>query len=745
MLAIGQPSYAEIIGFVSFLGFVCVLTLILVHYSLSQQRLAALSKREAPAPRPEPTFGALSHPTKSGAEAAVAHKDVDPRIPTPLPAAPQPRFVGARLHAFIVWLLFVVLVFSAPMAWILFGQAGMPLVRLATIGVLLVALYAMVALAVMIITSKPSAANGSPPSGAMAGYDPSAHVDLVARITQRFCPRCRASLAADAPEGLCPACLMAGGLASAAAFDPASGLAATTPPSGSQPPTAGDWANLAQHFPQLEILELLGRGGMGAVYKARQKNLDRFVALKVIPPDAAKDPTFAERFAREARALARLNHPNIVTVYDFGQVGDVYYLLMEYVDGVNLRHAQQASRLQPQEALAIVPQICDALQYAHDHGVVHRDIKPENILLDRWGRVKIADFGLAKLLGKGPDDFTLTRTQQVMGTPRYMAPEQIEKPTTVDHRADIYSLGVVLYEMLTGELPIGRFQPPSHKVQIDVRIDEVVLRALEKEPERRYQRASQVKSELASAAPPAWHTPAPASKQPMTDLPVQQPFNELLAMAVCPAALRRWRQRYQQPLNELLAVAIGMVLGALSIAGGLAAGVYGLAEFSMLSGKWWGWMGAAFGGVIGGFGSMAGSYNTYRQMAGAEDLMKSPRTTWFDWTLRCYLAFGLVLLACGLAALLEGQRGIWQPLLTFAVIVVIQAGLFLVYRLLLRPAAGSYGMRAPAPDEKKPPQDSGGVSLPLVLAVALGIVLGVLLIAGGLAVGIYMLRAAPPS
>src|SRR5688500_4931999 len=106
---------------------------------------------------------------------------------------------------------------------------------------------------------------------------------------------------------------------------------------------------------------------------------------------------------------------------------------MEYVDGVNLRHAQQASRLSAPEAVAIVPQIRDALQYAHDQGVVHRDIKPENVLLDRSGRVKIADFGLAKILGKGPADFTLTRTQQVMGTPKYMAPEQIEKPTTVDH------------------------------------------------------------------------------------------------------------------------------------------------------------------------------------------------------------------------------------------------------------------------------------------------------------------------
>src|SRR2546423_3378140 len=292
---------------------------------------------------------------------------------------------------------------------------------------------------------------------------------VISRLTQRFCPRCRAPLSADSPEGLCPACLMAGGLASdvgnALRGVPSenSGLAATTPPSGSMPPAAGEWSDLAERFPQLELLELLGRGGMGSVYKARQKNLDRLVALKVIPPEAAKDPTFAERFQREARAMARLNHANIVTVYDFGQVGDLYYLLMEYVDGVNLRHALHASRLAPEEALAIVPQICDALQYAHDQGVVHRDIKPENILLDRLGRVKIADFGLAKMLGKSPENFTLTGTQQVMGTPRYMAPEQIEKPSSVDHRADIYSLGVVFYEMLTGELPMGRFQPPSQK------------------------------------------------------------------------------------------------------------------------------------------------------------------------------------------------------------------------------------------------------------------------------------------
>lgn len=265
-------------------------------------------------------------------------------------------------------------------------------------------------------------------------------------------------------------------------------------------------AELAQRFPQLEICEMIGRGGMGAVYRARQKQLNRFVALKILPTEVSESPAFAERFTREAQALAKLNHPGIVTLYEFGQADGLFYFLMEFVDGVNLRHLLEAGRLSPREALAIVPRICDALQYAHDQGIVHRDIKPENILLDRQGRVKVADFGLAKLVGTQAEpaadpgttsgSVVLTEAGEVMGTPRYMAPEQAEAPTTVDHRADIYSLGVVLYQMLTGELPEERIEPPSRKVQVDVRLDEVVLRALEKEPSRRYQQASQVRNDI---------------------------------------------------------------------------------------------------------------------------------------------------------------------------------------------------------------------------------------------------------
>ena len=320
-----------------------------------------------------------------------------------------------------------------------------------------------------------------------------------------ICQHCGKPFGAKAVQGLCPECFMKVGIGTGAVADPADDptLRAKTP--RFIPPTR---EQLAPRFPQLEILGLIGQGGMGAVYKARQQQLDRLVALKILPAEVSQDPAFAERFTREARALARLNHPNIVTVYDFGQTDGFYYFLMEFIDGTTLRHLLADRKLTPREALAIVPQICEALQYAHDQGIVHRDIKPENILTDKAGRVKIADFGLAKLVETEPQSQRLTQPREVMGTPHYMAPEQVEKPQLVDHRADIYSLGVVFYEMLTGELPLGRFAAPSRKVQVDVRLDEVVLRALEKEPERRYQQASQVRTDVETIAMTSGNTPA---------------------------------------------------------------------------------------------------------------------------------------------------------------------------------------------------------------------------------------------
>lgn len=337
-------------------------------------------------------------------------------------------------------------------------------------------------------------------------------------MTSQVCPQCGGELPAGRTEGLCPKCLLQQGLltnpptvAPTQSSDRDEGLPAFV---------AASPEELAPYFPQLEILELLGVGGMGAVYKARQASLDRLVALKVLPREVGRDPNFAERFRREARALASLNHPNIVTIHDIGQTEGLYYIIMECIDGANLRQLIHTQTLSPEQALALVPQLCDALQYAHDEGVVHRDIKPENILVDKRGRAKIADFGLAKILGDRVLDTSLTGTQQVMGTLRYMAPEQMMGARDVDHRADIYALGVVFYELLTGELPLGRFPLPSERTPCDARLDEVVLKALERERDRRYQQAQEIKTDVESisksyragtSSPPA--SPAKAAPQ----------------------------------------------------------------------------------------------------------------------------------------------------------------------------------------------------------------------------------------
>lgn len=321
------------------------------------------------------------------------------------------------------------------------------------------------------------------------------------------CPRCLRPVPADAVGGACPACLLAAGFFSQPVA-PASELDDPPPPI----------AELAPEFPSLEIFELLGRGGMGAVYKARQRDLDRFVALKILRPGLDTDPTFAARFTDEARALARLNHPGIVTLHEFGRSpAGRYFIVMEFVDGMNLRQLLAAGRISPREALAVVPPLCDALQYAHDRGLVHRDIKPENLLVDRLGRVKIADFGLARIAAADPaassaqggdglpgcpsGPASLTFAGELMGTPAYMAPEQRERPAEVDHRADLYALGVVFYQMLTGELPApGQLLPPSRRVRLDVRLDEIVLRALERDPALRYSAASELKTRVETVA-----------------------------------------------------------------------------------------------------------------------------------------------------------------------------------------------------------------------------------------------------
>ncbi|MEL6108138.1 MAG: protein kinase [Planctomycetota bacterium] len=314
----------------------------------------------------------------------------------------------------------------------------------------------------------------------------------------------------------CPRCLLR------PPWDTQAPMAITLGPGQSfVPPTVEE---LREHLEAYEVQALIGQGGMGAVYLGRQKSLDRDVAIKILPPEIAERKGFRDRFGAEGRALAKLNHPNIVSVFDYGEAGPYAMLVMELVEGANLREVMRQGRLSQTEALEIIPQLCDALTYAHEEGVVHRDIKPENLLFDARGRLKITDFGLAKLVaGKSPEPSQGTSvtptdemetTQNIVGTLHYMAPEQIENPRSVDHRADIYALGVVFYEMLTGELPLGRFDPPSElvngedaakpmAVQIDVRLDDVVLRALEKQPEKRYPSAADIKDDIDAVERPA--------------------------------------------------------------------------------------------------------------------------------------------------------------------------------------------------------------------------------------------------
>jgi serine/threonine protein kinase len=266
-----------------------------------------------------------------------------------------------------------------------------------------------------------------------------------------------------------------------------------------QPPAPEELALLMPHY---SITRLIGRGGMGAVYQGVQLSLNREVAIKLLPPELGAEPEFETRFKREAMALARLNHPNIVQIHDYGQtIGGHHYIVMEYVDGSDLHQLIRSGGLDVAGALNAVGQICGALEFAHGEGFVHRDIKPANVFFNRKGVLKIGDFGLAKLMGAdssgGSEAEHLTRSDVVMGTLHYIAPEQLGGNDDIDHRADIFSLGVMFYEMLTGTVPRGAFRPPSDRVQaLDVRIDGVVFKAMEEDPEDRYQSAADLASDV---------------------------------------------------------------------------------------------------------------------------------------------------------------------------------------------------------------------------------------------------------
>ncbi|MCB1227177.1 MAG: serine/threonine protein kinase, partial [Verrucomicrobiales bacterium] len=296
------------------------------------------------------------------------------------------------------------------------------------------------------------------------------------------------------------------------------GSATGTGPGNWEPPLPEELAELMDGY---QITGIIGRGGMGAVYRAIQTSLDRQVAVKVLPPEVGADPEFEARFRREAKAMAKLNHPNIVQIYDFGLTrAGHHYFVMEYVDGTDLHQLIRSGRLDADGAVNAVSQICDALEYAHTEGYVHRDIKPANIFLNSKGMIKVGDFGLAKLID-GTTEVSLSEQMGLtlpgiaMGTPNYIAPEQLALGGVVDHRADIYSLGIMFYEMLTGEIPRGHVRPPSQKVKtLDVRIDGVVFKAMETDPADRYQTATALRTDvegIRTTPPPKRNAAAPSS------------------------------------------------------------------------------------------------------------------------------------------------------------------------------------------------------------------------------------------
>jgi len=263
---------------------------------------------------------------------------------------------------------------------------------------------------------------------------------------------------------------------------------------------------------------LIGQGGMGAVYRGRQLKLDRAVAIKILHRQHGTDYSYAERFRREAQSLAQMNHPNIVSVYDFGVVGDYLYYVMEHIEGTDLHHLLSTQQIVEARALEIIPALCDALTYAHSKGLVHRDIKPANVLISSDGRVKLADFGLAKRLDKSSTILTLSN--MAMGTPDYAAPEQYDTRAVIDHRADIYALGVVFYQMLTGTVPRGAWQPPSVLAGTDPRLDTVIVRALLPDRNQRYASAAEFKQALISSIT----MPLPPKQVPVNASPITKPF-----------------------------------------------------------------------------------------------------------------------------------------------------------------------------------------------------------------------------
>lgn len=334
--------------------------------------------------------------------------------------------------------------------------------------------------------------------------------------------------------GLCPRCLLAGFHGSRHELTGAIEL--------HNQPGSLEHDKLADELPEFELVEAIGRGGGGVVWKAKERDLNRNVAIKLLS-NQKRDVDFVERFAREAKVMARLNHPNIVAIYSFGRTLSQHcYLVMELVEGSNLGELMAKGPLDVAIALGIANDVGSALRQAHLAGCIHRDIKPSNILIDGNGRVKVADFGLARVfVGEGMT--SITARGWVVGTPHYIAPEQAKGDGSEDHRADIYSMGVMLYQMLTGELPRGVFRPPSAKCSGDKRLDLIVMKSLQEDPADRYQSMDLFLADL---------------KQ------LREAFDPGLKVQLEAAQhANRWRRRFEMGLAIGVSLVLGLIMADL--------------------------------------------------------------------------------------------------------------------------------------------------------------------------------------
>ena len=289
---------------------------------------------------------------------------------------------------------------------------------------------------------------------------------------------------------------------------------------------APDPAELANLMPGYEIQSLIAVGGMGAVYRAVQISLDRLVAIKILPTELGSDTQFRTQFETEAKAMALLNHPNLAGVYDFGSVDGILYIVMEFVEGESLYHYAYGKYLEPEDAIRFTKAICLGLQHAHENGVLHRDIKPSNILLDSHGQPKVVDFGLAQGIrqGRGKDE-------EIFGTPHYTAPEVLRPHGVVDARADLFSVGVILHELLTGRMPANDPRSASAIVQCDPRLDGVIRKSTHPNPDLRYSSCAEMAAELDVIS----QTPPPRTLR-TTDL---RTTSRITARAATPGAAGR--------------------------------------------------------------------------------------------------------------------------------------------------------------------------------------------------------------